>query len=81
LYQLIEANFGLSSASANGGGVPFFAYVRGFVFGVLTARLLARARRAVAPPGAMALHGVAPVAEARTDLVSGIVNTDINNQY
>jgi membrane associated rhomboid family serine protease len=26
LYQLIEANFGLFSASANGGGVAFFAH-------------------------------------------------------
>jgi membrane associated rhomboid family serine protease len=46
LYQLIEANFGLSSASANGGGVAFFAHVGGFVFGLLTARLLARAGQA-----------------------------------
>src|SRR5499426_3469870 len=30
LYQLIEANFGLFSASANGGGVAFFAHVGGF---------------------------------------------------
>ena len=33
LYQLIEANFGLFSASANGGGVAFFAHVGGFVYG------------------------------------------------
>jgi membrane associated rhomboid family serine protease len=33
IYQLVEANFGLSSASANGGGVAFFAHVGGFVFG------------------------------------------------
>ena len=46
LYQLIEANFGLSSASANGGGVAFFAHVGGFIFGLLTARLLARAGQA-----------------------------------
>jgi membrane associated rhomboid family serine protease len=38
LYQLIEANFGLFSASSNGGGVAFFAHVGGFVFGVLVAR-------------------------------------------
>jgi hypothetical protein len=38
LYQLIEANFGLFSASANGGGVAFFAHVGGFVFGVVVAR-------------------------------------------
>jgi membrane associated rhomboid family serine protease len=32
LYQLIEANFGLFSTSANGGRVAFFAHVGGFVF-------------------------------------------------
>ena len=41
LYQLIEASFGLFSASANG-GVAFFAHVGGFVFGLLAARLLTR---------------------------------------
>jgi rhomboid family protein len=46
LYQLIEANFGLFNASANGGGVAFFAHVGGFVFGLLAARLLARAGQA-----------------------------------
>jgi hypothetical protein len=40
LYQLIEASFGLFSASANGGGVAFFAHVGGFIFGLLVARLL-----------------------------------------
>jgi rhomboid family protein len=43
LYQLIEASSGLFSASANGGGVAFFAHVGGFIFGLLVARLLARA--------------------------------------
>ena len=42
LYQLIEANFGLFSASANGGGVAFFAHVGGFLFGMLVTWLLAR---------------------------------------
>jgi membrane associated rhomboid family serine protease len=42
LYQLIEANFGLFSASANGGGVAFFAHVGGFLFGMLITWLLAR---------------------------------------
>jgi membrane associated rhomboid family serine protease len=37
LYQLIEANFGLFSATANGGGVAFFAHVGRFVFGLLAA--------------------------------------------
>jgi len=46
LYQLVEANFGLFGASANGGGVAFFAHVGGFLF-VLVARLLASAGRVV----------------------------------
>jgi membrane associated rhomboid family serine protease len=40
LYQLIEANFGLFGAAANGGGVAFFAHVGGFIFGVIVARIL-----------------------------------------
>jgi membrane associated rhomboid family serine protease len=43
IYQLVEANFGLFSAGANGGGVAFFAHVGGFVFGVLVARAVAAA--------------------------------------
>jgi membrane associated rhomboid family serine protease len=45
LYQLIEANFGLFSASANGGGVAFFAHVGGFIFGVIVALTLVNAGR------------------------------------
>jgi membrane associated rhomboid family serine protease len=52
LYQLAEANFGLFSASANGGGTAFFAHVGGFVFGVLVARLLARTITRDPEPGA-----------------------------
>ncbi len=37
LYQLIAANFGLFSASANGGDVAFLAHVGGFLFGLLAA--------------------------------------------
>ena len=48
LYQLIEANFGLFSASANGGGVAFFARVGGFIFGAVATRVLAGAGR-IAP--------------------------------
>jgi membrane associated rhomboid family serine protease len=48
LYQLIEANFGLFSTSANGGGVAFFAHVGGFLFGALVAWLLARTGRITA---------------------------------
>jgi membrane associated rhomboid family serine protease len=45
LYQLIEANFGLFSASSNGGGVAFFAHVGGFTFGLLVTYLLLRGGR------------------------------------
>jgi len=53
LYQLIEANFGLWGASANGGGVAFFAHVGGFVFGVVVTRLLVSAGQ-VAPQDGLA---------------------------
>jgi membrane associated rhomboid family serine protease len=45
LYQLVEANFGLFSSKANGGGVAFFAHVGGFVFGVIVTWLLLRAKQ------------------------------------
>jgi membrane associated rhomboid family serine protease len=48
LYQLIEANFGLFKAHANGGGVAFFAHVGGFVFGLVVTAILSRAGR-IAP--------------------------------
>jgi rhomboid family protein len=49
LYQLVEANFGLFSAHANGGGVAFFAHVGGFIFGFIVARVyFARTTRAPA---------------------------------
>jgi membrane associated rhomboid family serine protease len=44
VYQLVEANKGLFSAHANGGGVAFFAHVGGFLFGVFAARMLLRER-------------------------------------
>jgi membrane associated rhomboid family serine protease len=47
VYQLVEANFGLASSSANGGGVAFFAHVGGFVFGALVALTLLKSGRAV----------------------------------
>jgi membrane associated rhomboid family serine protease len=55
LYQLIEANYGLFSAHANGGGVAFFAHVGGFVFGVLCARLLLKERTASRSPSSSSL--------------------------
>lgn len=53
VYQLVEANYGLFSAHAHGGGVAFFAHVGGFVFGVFAARRLVRQRteRRRAPSG------------------------------
>jgi len=45
LYQLVEANFGLASASANGGGVAFFAHVGGFTFGALVTKFLLDRRK------------------------------------
>ena len=45
LYQLYEANFGLFSSSANGGGVAFFAHVGGFIFGAIVAIALMNAGR------------------------------------
>ena len=60
LYQLVEANFGLFSASANGGGVAFFAHVGGFLFGVLAASLLAAGGKAEAGEGDAVALGAAP---------------------
>jgi membrane associated rhomboid family serine protease len=45
LYQLFEANFGLFSSTANGGGVAFFAHVGGFIFGAIVAIALINAGR------------------------------------
>ncbi|HVP75789.1 MAG TPA: rhomboid family intramembrane serine protease [Gaiellaceae bacterium] len=58
LYQLIEANFGLASASANGGGVAFFAHVGGFIFGVIVAIALTRSNRIEPQSYDNALSGV-----------------------
>jgi membrane associated rhomboid family serine protease len=51
VYQLVEANFGLTSAGG-GGGVAFFAHVGGFVFGVLVTLLLFGSGRPAAVPRA-----------------------------
>ena len=45
LYQFIEGNFGIFSASANGGGVAFFAHVGGFIFGVALTIVLVNSGR------------------------------------
>jgi membrane associated rhomboid family serine protease len=45
LYQLYEANMGLVSSKANGGGVAFFAHVGGFLFGVIVAAVLSSTGR------------------------------------
>jgi membrane associated rhomboid family serine protease len=50
LIQLVEGNFGLFSASADGGGTAFFAHIGGFVFGVLIARIAAGAIARQQPP-------------------------------
>jgi membrane associated rhomboid family serine protease len=47
VYQLVEGNFGVASASANGGGVAFFAHIGGFVFGALCTVSLLNAGRVV----------------------------------
>jgi membrane associated rhomboid family serine protease len=48
LYQLVEANFGLFSTKADGGGVAFFAHVGGFAFGLAATAILTATGR-VAP--------------------------------
>jgi membrane associated rhomboid family serine protease len=45
LYQLIEANFGIVSATANGCGVAFFAHVGGLLFGVIVTAVVTRTGR------------------------------------
>jgi membrane associated rhomboid family serine protease len=57
VYQLVEANFGILSATANGGGVAFFAHVGGFIFGVIVARALLNVGR-VQSQEDDAMHGV-----------------------
>lgn len=59
LYQLLEANFGMFSARANGGGIAFFAHVGGFLFGLTVTLWLYRGRRAGAAAG-QAIPGDAP---------------------
>jgi hypothetical protein len=49
LYQLIEAHYGLFSASANGGGVAFFAHIGRFLFEVFVARAVLASRDCAQP--------------------------------
>jgi len=60
LYQLVEGNFGLASAKANGGGVAFFAHVGGFVFGALVAAVLLNAGR-IAPQSTPSRPAALPI--------------------
>jgi len=59
IYQLVEANFGLFAASANGGGVAFFAHVGGFIFGLIVARVLTNVGRVVTRDDARPLRATA----------------------
>jgi len=59
LYQVVEANFGLFGASANGGGVAFFAHVGGFAFGVVVTLALLNAGRLVPQSDSSALRAAA----------------------
>jgi membrane associated rhomboid family serine protease len=48
-----QALFGaanLTTPTGSGGGVAYFAHIGGFIFGLLTIRLLARRRKQVPPP-------------------------------
>jgi membrane associated rhomboid family serine protease len=55
LYQLFEANFGLFGATANGGGVAFFAHVGGVIVGVAVAAFLSSLGRVAPQDGRQAL--------------------------
>ena len=60
VYQLVEANRGLASASAHGGGVAFFAHVGGFVFGAVVTLILVNAGR-VSPQSTARRSALAPL--------------------
>ena len=45
--QAVFAAVGLTTATGGSGGVAYFAHVGGFVFGLLTIKLLATRRRAI----------------------------------
>jgi membrane associated rhomboid family serine protease len=48
--QAVFAAAGLTTASAGGGGVAYFAHVGGFIFGLLAVRLLATRRKRLPAP-------------------------------
>jgi membrane associated rhomboid family serine protease len=60
VYQLVEGHAGLTSASANGGGVAFFAHVGGFGFGALVTLALLNAGR-VYPQSVARRSALAPL--------------------
>ena len=60
LYQLVEANFGLFAARADGGGTAFFAHVGGFVFGVIVAWALSSSGLLRSGTGEPATAGAVP---------------------
>jgi rhomboid family protein len=60
LYQLVEGNAGLTSSSANGGGVAFFAHIGGFAFGALVTFALLNAGR-IFPQSAAPRSAFAPL--------------------
>jgi membrane associated rhomboid family serine protease len=59
LYQLVEANFGLFAAKANGGGVAFFAHVGGFIFGLIVTGILTSVGRVAPQEGPGVLRATA----------------------
>ena len=59
LYQLVEANFGLFAAKANGGGVAFFAHVGGFIFGLIVTGILMNVGRVSAQDSSGVLRATA----------------------
>ncbi len=59
VYQLVEANFGMFAARANGGGVAFFAHVGGFIFGAIVAAVLTGAGRVAPQEGSAFLRAPA----------------------
>ena len=49
VQQALFGYFNLTGTGTEGGGVAYFAHIGGFVFGLLTIRLLAQRRRMLPP--------------------------------